>query len=70
LRWTFILSVGGAIHATSQTTRGRSARRATRDATDFSMLHGLTRTLPVCGVMDDHQVQRINEASMSDHAGY
>ena len=44
---------------------GRSARRATREAPDFSMLPGLTRKLPLCEVMDDDQVQRIDEASMS-----
>lgn len=44
---------------------GRHARRATRAATDISMLPGLTRALPVCEVMDPDQVTRIDEASMS-----
>lgn len=44
---------------------GRSARRATRMATDFSMLPGLTRSLPVREVMDEGQVRRIDDASLS-----
>ncbi len=44
---------------------GRSARRLTREATDFSMLPGLTSALPLCEVMDGAQVERIDDASMS-----
>lgn len=43
---------------------GRSARRTLRTASDFSMLPGLTRTLPLCEVMDGAQVERIDNASM------
>lgn len=44
---------------------GRAARRATREASDFSMLPGLINNLPFCEVMDEGQVRRIDEASMS-----
>ena len=44
---------------------GRSTRRATREAHDFSMLPGLTRSLPLCEVMDEEHVHRIDDASMS-----
>ena len=44
---------------------GRSARRATREATDFSMLPGLVNHLPFCEVMDEEHVHRIDDASMS-----
>ncbi|MFK7835928.1 MAG: trimethylamine methyltransferase family protein [Sulfitobacter sp.] len=44
---------------------GRSARRAIREATDFSMLPGLVNHLPFCEVMDEEQVRRIDDASMS-----
>lgn len=44
---------------------GRSARRLTREAIDCDMLPGLTRNLPLCEVMDDEQVYRIDDASMS-----
>lgn len=44
---------------------GRTSRRMTREAPDFSMLPGLTRSLPLCEVMDDEQVLRIDNASMS-----
>ncbi len=44
---------------------GRSARRTSREVTDFSMLPGLIRNLPLCEVMDDDQVYLIDDASMS-----
>lgn len=44
---------------------GRSARRIMREASDFSMLPGLTSALPLCEIMDDAQVRRIDDASMS-----
>lgn len=44
---------------------GRSARRAIREAHDFSMLPGLVNALPPCEVMDEEQVRRIDDASMS-----
>ena len=43
---------------------GRASRRAIRTATDFTMLPGLTRALPLCEVMDGAQVERIDAASM------
>jgi trimethylamine--corrinoid protein Co-methyltransferase len=43
---------------------GRTARRALRSAPDFTMLPGLTNTLPHCEVMDGAQVERIDAASM------
>ncbi|MCV6594482.1 MAG: trimethylamine methyltransferase family protein [Silicimonas sp.] len=43
---------------------GRSARRALRTARDFTMLPGLTRTLPLCEMMDGAQIERIDAASM------
>jgi len=43
---------------------GRAARRAIRTAPDFDMLPGLTGTLPLCNVMDDGQIARIDAASM------
>jgi trimethylamine--corrinoid protein Co-methyltransferase len=54
-------------NATPRTSRsgGRSARRATREATDFSMLPGLLNKLPHCEVMDEEQVRRIDDASMT-----
>ena len=45
-------------------TGGRAARRALRAATDFTMLPGLTNTLPLCEVMDGAQVEKIDAASM------
>jgi trimethylamine---corrinoid protein Co-methyltransferase len=44
---------------------GRAARRLSRETTDFTMLPGLTRALPLCEVMSEAQVRRIDEASMS-----
>lgn len=44
---------------------GRSARRAIREAPDFDMLPGLVNQLPFCEVMDEEQVRRIDDASMS-----
>ncbi|MHA6264502.1 trimethylamine methyltransferase family protein [Arenibacterium sp. CAU 1754] len=43
---------------------GRAARRTLRTATDFTMLPGLRRNLPLCEVMDGAQVERIDNASM------
>ena len=44
---------------------GRAARRTMREASDFSMLPGLTRNLPLCEVMDEEKVHLIDDASMS-----
>lgn len=41
------------------------ARRATREATEFSLLPGLTISLPVCEIMNEEQVRCIDEAPMS-----
>ena len=43
---------------------GRSARRTLRTTRDVRMLPGLTRGVPVCEVMDEAQVERIDAASM------
>ncbi|GAA6193642.1 trimethylamine methyltransferase family protein [Phaeobacter sp. NW0010-22] len=43
---------------------GRSARRALRSAPNFEMLPGLNRNIPLCEVMDEAQVERIDNASM------
>ncbi len=43
---------------------GRSARRALRSAPNFEMLPGLSRNIPLCEVMDEAQVERIDNASM------
>ena len=43
---------------------GRAARKAIREAPDFEMLPGLTNKLPLCEVMDEEQVHRIDAASM------
>ncbi|THH35171.1 trimethylamine methyltransferase [Aliishimia ponticola] len=43
---------------------GRAARRQMRTARDFTMLPGLTNTLPHCELMDGAQVERIDAASM------
>ncbi|MCL6282491.1 trimethylamine methyltransferase family protein [Ruegeria sp. 2012CJ41-6] len=43
---------------------GRSTRRALRAAPDCRMLPGLTNALPLCEVMEDSQVERIDAASM------
>ncbi|SHE73581.1 trimethylamine---corrinoid protein Co-methyltransferase [Ruegeria intermedia] len=50
--------------ATRTRTGGRAARRALRTAPSFDMLPGLTRTIPLCEVMDGSQVARIDAASM------
>ena len=44
---------------------GRAARRATRTAPDFSMLPALERNLPLCEPMDEGQIARIDDASLS-----
>ncbi len=44
---------------------GRRARQKKRNTPNFDMLPGLTRSLPLCEVMDEEHVYRIDEASMS-----
>lgn len=53
-----------AVEAVGKVRRGRGARKATREARDFSMLPALKRRLPHTEVMDAEQVQRIDAASM------
>ncbi|WP_435260160.1 trimethylamine methyltransferase family protein [Thioclava sp. FR2] len=44
---------------------GRQARRALRQAPDFTMLPSLSRGIPLCEVMDQAHVEKIDAASMS-----
>ncbi len=44
--------------------RGRGARKAVREARDFTMLPALKRRLPLTEPMDDGQIERIDAASM------
>lgn len=44
---------------------GRSARRAMRCAPDFEILPALKRGIPLCEVMDQAHVEKIDDASMS-----
>ena len=44
---------------------GRAARQAKRAASDHKMLPGLINRLPNCNVMDEEQVRRLDDASMS-----
>lgn len=50
--------------ATRLRSGGRSARRAKRTAPNFEMLPGLTRNFPVCEIMNEEHVHRIDDASM------
>ena len=44
---------------------GRAGRRALRTAPDHDMLPGLTRKLPLCEPLDEDQILRLDDASMS-----
>ncbi|MEM1235001.1 MAG: trimethylamine methyltransferase family protein [Pseudomonadota bacterium] len=44
--------------------KGRSARKAARQARDFTMLPALKRRLPLTEVMDTEQVEKVDAASM------
>lgn len=44
---------------------GRDARRALRNAPVLDMLPALKRGIPTCDVMDEDQIERIDDASMS-----
>ncbi|MEO0979232.1 MAG: trimethylamine methyltransferase family protein, partial [Pseudomonadota bacterium] len=44
---------------------GRAGRRALRTAPDHDMLPGLTRNLPLCEPLDDDQIRKLDDASMS-----
>jgi len=54
-----------SVDAVGTTRRGRGARRAIRQARDFTMLPALKRRLPLCEPMDMEQVARIDAASMA-----
>lgn len=45
--------------------KGRDARRSLRLAPQFEMLPALRRDLPLCEPMDEEQIRRIDDASMS-----
>ncbi|MGX5849216.1 trimethylamine methyltransferase family protein [Mesorhizobium sp. PL10] len=55
----------GPEHAKSGRSGGRNARRALRTAPVFGMLPALRRGIPTCEVMDEEQIARIDDASMS-----
>ena len=52
------------VEATGTSRRGRGARKAARQARDFTMLPALKRRLPLTEVMDQEQVERVDDASM------
>lgn len=49
---------------TTHRAGGRQARRALREAPDFTMLPSLHRGIPLCEVMDPSHVEKIDAASM------
>ncbi|WP_428671463.1 trimethylamine methyltransferase family protein, partial [Roseibium sp.] len=51
--------------ATRSRSGGRAGRRAIRTAPDHRMLPGLTRKLPLCEPLDEDQIRRLDNASMS-----
>lgn len=53
------------VDAVGTTRRGRGARKAARQARDFTMLPSLTNALPLTEIMDGAQVERIDAASMA-----
>ncbi|MDD9923243.1 MAG: trimethylamine methyltransferase family protein, partial [Boseongicola sp.] len=52
------------VEAVGTTRRGRGARKAKRQARDFTMLPALRRRLPLVEPMDQDQIERIDAASM------
>jgi trimethylamine--corrinoid protein Co-methyltransferase len=52
------------VEAVGTTRRGRGARKATRQARDFTMLPALKRNLPLTEPMSAEEVERIDNASM------
>ena len=52
------------VEAVGTTRRGRGARKATRQARDFTMLPALKRKMPLTEPMSQEQVERIDAASM------
>lgn len=53
-----------SVEAVGTARRGRGARKAARQARDFTMLPALERRLPLCEPMDGEQIERIDAASM------
>jgi trimethylamine--corrinoid protein Co-methyltransferase len=53
-----------AVDAVGTARRGRGARKAARQARDFTMLPALNRQLPLTEPMDAEQIARIDAASM------
>ena len=52
------------VEAVGTTRRGRGARKATRQARDFTMLPALKRKMPLTEPMSEEQVERVDAASM------
>ncbi|MEO1283468.1 MAG: trimethylamine methyltransferase family protein [Pseudomonadota bacterium] len=52
------------VEAVGTTRRGRGARKATRQARDFTMLPALKRKMPLTEPMSQEQVERVDAASM------
>ncbi len=52
------------VEAVGTTRRGRGARKATRQARDFTMLPALKRKMPLTEPMSQEEVERIDAASM------
>ena len=54
-----------SVEAVGKTRLGRGARKAVRQTRDIRMLPALKRSLPLVEPMDQEQIQRIDDASMS-----
>lgn len=54
-----------SVEAVGKTRLGRGARKAVRQTLDIRMLPALKRSLPLVEPMDQEQIQRIDDASMS-----
>ena len=52
------------VEAVGTTRRGRGARKATRQARDFTMLPALKRNLPLTEPMSQEEIERVDNASM------
>ena len=53
-----------SVEAVGTTRRGRGARKAARQAHDFTMLPALKRGIPLTEPMSEEQIERIDAASM------
>ena len=53
-----------SVDALGHSRRGRGARKATRQARDFTMLPALKRKMPLTEPMSEEQVERVDAASM------